>query len=353
MDELDKIIKMLEKKMPVGTIQLGVEFKDIDKVPFSSCRLNYMLHGGIPEGRLAEFSGSDGSGKTTTALDLVGQCQRKYPDKKVIFCDIESTFDPAWAIKMGVDIDSIILYRPDSQGAEEVFQYLLDLMDTGDASMVVLDSLGAMVSDLANEKSIGEKTYGGISQSLTTFSKKAVPICARTGCIFLGINQVRDDMNSMYGGTVTTGGRGWRHNCSTRLSFRHGNFLDDKGNNLSRSCENPAGHQVMVSLVKSKVCPPDRKVGFYTLNYQSGIDYISDTFDVAVNLKLINKAGAWFTFLDQDGVVKTMQDQEGNEIDMKFHGKPKAVEYLRQSESDYDILVKLVKENMEKTIVIG
>jgi RecA/RadA recombinase len=102
MSELNNIIKGLNKKFKTGNIQVGVEFQDIEKVPFSSCRLNYMTYGGIPIGRLAEFSGADGSGKTTTALDIAAQCQKKYPDKKVFFCDIESTFDSAWATKLGV-----------------------------------------------------------------------------------------------------------------------------------------------------------------------------------------------------------------------------------------------------------
>ena len=138
MNNLDVLLKNLNKKMKVGNIQIGVEFQEIEKIPFSSCRLNYMTYGGLPTGRIAEFSGAEGSGKTTTALDIVGQCQKKFPDKKVLFIDIESTFDSSWALKMGVDIENLVLFRPDSQGAEEVFQIMLDIMDTGDISLVVL-----------------------------------------------------------------------------------------------------------------------------------------------------------------------------------------------------------------------
>lgn len=334
MTELENILKKMDKKFKTGSIQMGVEFEDIDKIPFSSLRLNYMTYGGLPIGRLAEFSGADGSGKTTTALDLISNAQKKFPDKKALFCDIESTFDSNWATKMNVDIDELILYRPDSQDAEEVFQNLLDIMDTGEISICVLDSIGAMVSGLQNEKSVGEKTYGGISQSLTTFSKKAVPICARTGCVFLGLNQIRDDMNSMYGGTVTTGGRAWRHNCSTRLSFRKGSYIDEKGNNLSRACENPQGNLVTVHLDKSKVCPPDRKVGFYTLKYRTGIDYISDAVDVAVKNGLIHQSGAWFTFVDvETGEIRN---------DIKLQGHSKVVQYLIDNPDEYETLINSI-----------
>ena len=150
-------------------------------------------------------------------------------------------------------------------GAEEVFNMMMELFETGEISVGILDSIGAMVSTQSNEKDIGERTYGGISMSLTEFSKKVTPILARTDAILIGINQVRDDMNSMYGGTTTTGGKAWRHACTTRLEFRKGNYIDEQGKNLSRSCENPAGNIVNVALTKSKICRADRKVGFYTL----------------------------------------------------------------------------------------
>ena len=217
MSNLDLIIKDLNKKMKVGNIQLGVDFQEVQKIPFSSCRLNYMTYGGIPVGRIAEFYGADGSGKTTTAIDVAGNAQRMFPDKKVLFVDIEHTFDSCWATKLGLNCDDIIYLDPDSMGAEEVFNMSIELIDSGEISLGILDSIGAMVSMQANEKQIGERTYGGVSMALTEFSKKITPVLSRTQTAFIGINQVRDDMNSMYGGTTTTGGRAWRHSCSTRL----------------------------------------------------------------------------------------------------------------------------------------
>lgn len=322
---LESIVKDLNKKMKVGNIQLGVDFQEVQKIPFSSCRLNYMTYGGIPVGRIAEFYGADGSGKTTTAIDLAGNAQKMFPDKKVLFIDIERTFDTEWATKLGLDCDNIIYLDPDSMGAEEVFNIIIDLVDSGEISLCILDSIGAMVSTQANEKQIGERTYGGISMALTEFSKKITPILARTQTAFIGINQVRDDMNSMYGGTTTTGGRAWRHACTTRLEFRAGQFIDEKGNKLTRACENPAGNIVNVALVKSKVCRPDRKVGFYTLKYLTGIDYISDTVDVGILINVVNQSGAWFTIVDT----------ETGEIKEKFQGKAKLIEYLKTNETAY------------------
>lgn len=336
MTNIDMILKDMNKKMKVGNIQLGVAFEEIQKIPFSSCRLNYMTYGGIPVGRIAEFYGADGSGKTTTAIDLAGQAQKKYPDKKVLFVDIEHTFDSCWATKLGLNCDDIVYLDPDSMGAEEVFNIIIELIETREISLCILDSIGALVSMQANEKQIGERTYGGVSMALTEFSKKITPILAKTKCAFIGINQVRDDMNSMYGGTTTTGGRAWRHSCTTRLEFRKGNFIDEKGNNLSRACENPVGNIVNVALVKSKVCRPDRKVGFYTLNYLQGIDYISDAVDVAIKVGAVKQAGAWFTIMD----IGT------GEILEKFQGKLKLVEYLRNNQDKY----KELEQTIEKAL---
>ena len=333
MSNLDLIIKDLNKKMKVGNIQLGVDFQEVQKIPFSSCRLNYMTYGGIPVGRIAEFYGADGSGKTTTAIDVAGNAQRMFPDKKVLFVDIEHTFDSCWATKLGLNCDDIIYLDPDSMGAEEVFNMMIELIDSGEISLCILDSIGAMVSMQANEKQIGERTYGGVSMALTEFSKKITPVLASTQTAFIGINQVRDDMNSMYGGTTTTGGRAWRHSCSTRLEFRKGNYIDDKDNKLSRACENPAGNIVNVALVKSKVCRPDRKVGFYTLKYLEGIDYVSDAVDVAIKMGLVAQGGAWFSLVDI----------ETGEILNKFQGKSKLVEHLKENDNYTDFYSKLEK----------
>lgn len=335
---LDLIVKDLNKKMKVGAISLGVAFQEVQKIPFSSCRLNYMTYGGIPIGRIAEFFGTDGSGKTTTAIDIAGQAQKLFPDKKVLFVDIEHTFDPVWATKLGLNCDDLLYLDPDSMGAEEVFNIIIDIIDSGEISLCILDSIGAMVSMQANEKEIGDRTYGGISMALTEFTKKITPVLARTQASFIGINQARDDMNSPYGGTTTTGGKCWRHGCSTRLEFRKGNYIDEKGNNLSRACENPAGNIVNVSLIKSKVVRPDRKVGFYTLKYLEGIDYISDAVDVAIKLGLVNQAGAWFTLIEP----------ETGEVKEKFQGKPKLVEYLRDNIDAYTQLSNDIQTLLEE-----
>lgn len=327
MSNLDAVIKDLNRKFKTNLINEGVVFEKVSRIPFSSPRMNYMMYGGLPMGRIIEFAGEEGGGKTTTALDIVANAQKLIPDKRVVYIDIERTLDADWAQKLGVDVDKLILVSPEEQTAEQVFEIAKSLVETGDVSVCVLDSLAAMVSAQAYSKTIEDRTYGGISMALTLFSKEMIPICARTGCMLIGINQIRDDMNSMYGGTTTTGGRAWRHNCSVRMSFMKSDYIDDKGNSLSRSCENPAGHFVKVSLVKSKVCKLDRKIGFYTLKYLDGIDAISDIIDIGIKENFISAAGAWYTLIDPDtGEIRTH-----NGKDLKFQGKPKLRDFLEQN----------------------
>lgn len=328
----------MNKKFKAQVCQTGLKFEDVRRIPFSSPRLNYMTYGGIPIGRIVEFAGEEGGGKTTTALDLVAHAQKLFPDKQVLYVDVERTLDAEWAQKLGVDIDSLILFSPDEQTAEEIMEAIKTIVDTGDISLCVVDSLAAMVSAQAYSKTIEDRTYGGISMALTLFSKEMIPVCARTGCTMIGINQVREDMNSTYGGTTTTGGRAWRHNCSVRMTFQKSDYIDDKGNSIPRNSENPVGHLVKVALVKSKVCKLDRKVGFYTLKYITGIDYISDIIDLAIKAGIVNAAGAWFSIVDEDGEVCKQDDTV-----LKFQGKAKLHEFLRNNAE--------IVENMNQQIL--
>lgn len=326
-------MKEVNKKFNAEIMGKGIpQYDGVTRLTFSSPRLNYMVYGGLPVGRMYEFSGDENSGKTTTALDAVKNAQILFPDRKVLYADCENTLDEDWARLLGVNVDEMILLQPETETAEQIFQIIADAVETGEISLVVIDSLGVMLSGQAYEKDMEGKTYGGISAPLTLFSKKMIPILARNQSILIGINQMREDMNSMYGGTTTTGGKGWKHNCSARLQFQKSDYIDDAGTSLTRGCENPAGNLVKCNLVKTKICRPDRKVGFYTLKYLEGIDYISDTIDVAAKEGVINKSGAWYTLLEnwEEGVP--FVDADGKPL--KFQGKPKLHDFLRDN-SEY------------------
>lgn len=342
MSTIDEIMKDFNKKFKAGKddkdlVHYGVSQYDYKRIPFTSPRLNYMTFGGLPEGKLIEFSGENHSGKTTTALDVVANFQIAYPNRKVLWVDCENTLDVVWAKKLGVDVDSLIIMSPTNQGAETIFQFILDMIDSGEIGLTVLDSLGVMVSNQAMEKTVEEKTYGGIAMALTNFSNKAVGICHKNNCTFIATNQLRDDMNSMFGGTKTVGGKAWQHNVSVRLEFRMGKYIDDRNKDLTRGAENPAGNIVNVTMKKNKTCPPTRRTGFYTLKYLEGIDYLADFVEVAMKFDIIEKSGSWFKIVDVD---------TGEILEDKLHGLDNVYKLLNESPELLSELEDLVDERL-------
>lgn len=333
---IDEVMKDFNKKYKEELVHSGVASYDYDRIPFTSPRLNYMTFGGLPVGKLFEFYGEEHGGKTTTALDIVANCQNKFPDKKVVYIDVENSLDVVWATKLGVDVENMIICNPTHQGAEELFGFAEKMMETNEVSLIVIDSLGALESNQSREKEIEEKTYGGISQALTKFSKRAVGLGMKYKCTVLGINQERAKLDSMYGGTDTPGGKAWKYHCMVRLQFRRGNFFDAKGNQLSRSAENPAGNQVLVSMTKNKSCPPTRRTGFYTLNYAIGIDYLTDLIEVAIKYDIIKKSGGWYD------IINTETGELINE------SKLQGVSNLKSFLSDNQEALKTVEELIDK-----
>lgn len=370
MSKLDDIIKDVNRQYKENIATKGIDEsinKNIKKLNFSSPRANYMTYGGIPRGRIIEFAGEEGGGKTTTALDIVANAQTLFkeewlaaiesleaidkPNKEqqgrlaklkagkpqqIVYADCENTLDSDWAENLGVNMDDMILLKPQSQTAEQIFEILLTMMESGEVGLVVIDSLGVMLSGQAYEKTMEEKTYGGIAAALTLFSKKAGMVCGRTNCTLIGINQIREDMNSMYGGVITTGGKAWKHNCSVRILFQKGSFIDERGGDLKRSAEAPAGNLVMMNIAKTKVFKPDRRVGYYTLNYAVGIDAMSDTVEVAIKFGIVQQGGSWFTLVDLD-TGEIMADADGETI--KIQGKANLLDYL---EDNPELLNKVV-----------
>lgn len=327
MSKLDEVIKGMNKKAGEENdiVTFGLPSYQHNKIPFTSPRMNYCTFGGLPVGKLIEFFGEEHGGKTTTALDIIANYQRLEGARKVLYVDAENTLDVEWARKLGVDVDNMITFKPTTQSAEEIFQFILDAIDTDEIGLWVLDSIGVLASSQELEKSMEEKTYAGISSALTVFGRKAEMLMQKHQCTGIGINQLRDDLGAMWGGAVKTpGGRAWKHYCCVRMQFSRGKFIDDKGNELSRSADTPAGNYVLMSLVKTKSCPPTRRTGFYTLNYEYGIDYLKDLVEVAIKYDIIQKSGAWLSILDV----------ETGEVLEKFQGFTKLYAYLEDTENE-------------------
>ena len=366
MSQVESLFKDFNKKYKEELFTVGTSIHNCSRIPFSSMGANRILYGGIPRGRITEFAGEEGSGKTTTALDVVGNAQKLFTaewlesinvlqsldkltkeqastltqlqdsgPKKVLWVDCENTFDDEWATKLGVNVDSIYYMAPSSQSAEEIFEMTVKLVETGELGLVVIDSLAMMVSKQEMEKTIEDRTYGGISMALTRFSKEVELCCAHTNCALIGINQVRDNLNAGYGGPsyITPGGKCWKHVCSVRLMFRQGAPFDENYKDVKKSFENPFGHKVMINVLKTKICKPDRKLGWYTLNYTDGIVPEIDLVDLAVTQGIIHQAGAWFTFITPDGELLQKVDEDGNLSDVKVQGQANLLPFLKKEEN--------------------
>lgn len=306
MSQLDVILQGLTKKYG-DIVETGIEKNDYDRIPFSSPRLNYMSFGGLPVGHIHEFSGPEGSGKTTTAFDIMKNAQKKFasdakktktPEKRILFVDVEGTFDYAWASKFGVDTAKIIRIKAAGWAAADVLNMMLETISSGEIGLAVLDSVASMVPDQLVDKGVGDKVYGGIAQSLQNFCNQVKRYLVEYNATVICINQVRDNLGSLFGGTITPGGRGFKHACSTRLEFRKGKFIDVNNKELTNSAENPAGNLINVVVLKSKVFPSTRRVGYYTIKYVSGPDLLNDYIEVGLQVGVIKQRGAFFDIID-------------------------------------------------------
>ena len=346
MSLLDNVIKDINKKYKEDIAFKGLDRLETTKIPFSSPRLNYLLYGGIPRNRIIELIGENGSGKTTTALDLVSNAQKIFKEegqnKKVIYIDVENTLDEMWASLLGVDVDELVVIRPQTQTAEQILDIMIDLIKTNEVGLMVLDSVATMVSQNIFDESMEKKSMAGISAPLTRFVNLAVSLLTKHQCTLIIINQVRQDVTNPYNQFVTPGGEALKHQCSVRLNFRKDGYIDEDGNDVKQSCENPAGHYVKVNVVKSKVSRNDRKIGFYTLRYRTGIDWVNDLIDCGMKFNIINQAGAWFSVFDENGELKNKEDG----TPYKYQGEAKLRAAIKEDEALKEYLLKEINKNI-------
>lgn len=323
---IDVVMATLNKTYGRTLIRRGVEYEQIPRIPFRSPRANWMTYGGIPQGRVTELFGPDNGGKTTSALDLVASAQRLATDewkartkalkgatgkkaqqeldelkelgpRRILYVDTEGTLDKEWAERLGVKVDDLLVLSPQEQSAEQVLQMILDLIDSGAVYLAVLDSVPMLVPQKTYEETLDKKEYGGISGVMTDFCRKLVPRLTHWNTTFISINQSRDDLGNVYNIFKTPGGRMLKHVASLRIYVRRGSFLSADGEELKPSAaEHPGGNVVEMQIVKTKVFPPNRRLGSYTLDYARGVDTLADLLDMAQYFGLIERAGAYFSW---------------------------------------------------------
>lgn len=371
----DAIINKKKKEWNCNNLMDSANTTRGEKLPFSSPLMNWCTYGGIPRDKITEFFGEPNGGKTTTAVDVCKRAidifKQEYIDsvdqlnsrissgdksayseleelesvgpKKVLYIDLEHSFDSQWAETLGISETDISIMQPPDVPAEEILQTVEELVSTGEIGLLVLDSIPSLVTGTELEKDYGKRTVAPLAGLLTIFFRKIVPKLPRYHCTLLTINQVRDNLDNPYV-VNTPGGKAAKFYAGLRIQFRIGAPVDFLGNELPTKTENPAGYIINAKIVKQKTAPYDRKQGSYFLMCQSGIRPDFDYASLAIKrYGAIHKAGAWFTICDPyTGDV--LETADGKPI--KLNGLSKVYDYLATNTEYYERLKKFITDDI-------
>lgn len=364
---LDGIRKQINKKYEKAgldtsrgnVVQIGVPL-DKFKSTFSlgSPSLDFMTYNSIPEGIFIEISGKEASGKTTLAFKIAADFIRKEKLKDIeqrrhiMFVDAEGTADPNWAkTSAGYDMndsDVETLYMtPLGQTAEQIFDDVRQAVETGKIGLVIFDSLVSIAGQQTADESMTKKDMGGISKILADFTRRCTGLFNRYRTTFIGINGIILNISGYGNPETTPGGEYWKRACSLRLRTKRGNFIDENGNELKSTAENPAGHIIEVALLKTKFCRWDRKLGRCHLNYTRGIDILQDTIELATYFKIITSPSqGYFIVTDPD---------TGEALTEKIHGqsniRPYFEEHMDVWKNTYNKVYELLSKKEDSNIV--
>ena len=307
MRALDLAMRQIEKDFGKGSImKLGEASTkmNIEVIPTGALSLDIALGvGGIPRGRVVEIYGPESSGKTTVALHMIAEAQKL--GGYAAFIDAEHALDPEYARRLGVDVDNLLISQPDN--GEQALEIADALVRSGAIDIIVIDSVAALVPRAEIEGEMGDSHVGLQARLMSQALRKLTGLIAKSKCATVFINQIREKVGVMFGNPeTTTGGRALKFYATVRMDVRRVETLKN-GNDM-------IGSRTRVKIVKNKVAPPFKQAEF-DIMYGEGISHEGCIVDLGVELELITKSGAWYSY----GDVRLGQ------------GKEKAKEYLKDN----------------------
>ena len=317
---LEMALSQIEKQFGKGSVMKLGDFTamNIEAIPTGALSLDIALGiGGIPRGRIIEVFGPESSGKTTLALHMIAEAQKM--GGEAAFIDAEHALDPVYARKLGVDIDNLIVSQPDT--GEQALEITEALVRSGALDVVVVDSVAALVPKAEIDGEMGDSHMGLQARLMSQALRKLAGAINKSKTVLIFINQLREKIGVMFGNPeTTTGGRALKFYASVRLDIRKTEMMKQDGQVI--------GNRVRVKVIKNKVAPPFREAEFDVL-YGKGISKVGNILDMAVNLDIVEKSGAWFSY-------------NGQRISQ---GRENAKRYLEEHPDIMDEIEKKVRDN--------